>query len=146
FVAQFVALIVGNDQLATQYQAKISGLTAREQALMQRATVHDTTYCREERSRLQGDAALAQGDLSSARTGYEAALSINPEHIPSLRGLAAALLRQGDAAGAIEQLTRASAIAPQDSRVWASLGLARLAGGDAAGSDAAYARFFDLTA
>ncbi|GIW04065.1 MAG: hypothetical protein KatS3mg059_0685 [Thermomicrobiales bacterium] len=146
FVARFVALIVGNDQLAAQYQAKISGLTAREQALMQRATVHDATYCREERFRLQGDAALAQGDLPAARTAYEAALSINPEHVPALRGLAAALLRQGDAAGAIEQLTRASGLGPQDPRIWASLGLARLAGGDAAGSDAAYARFFDLTA
>lgn len=146
FVARFVALITGNDQLASQYQAKITGLTAREQALMQSAIVHDATYCREERFRLQGDAALAHGDLPGARTAFEAALSTNPGHIPSLRGLAIVLLRQGDVPGAQDRLTHAGEISPNDPRVWASLGLARLAAGDMTGGDAAYARFFALIA
>ena len=104
-------------------------------------TLHLYSTCAEERERIEGDDLLAAGDYASAAAHYEAALAINPAHLPSLNNLGVALYEQGDVAGAVRVTTDLVTTSPGDVRGWGNLAVYHLVSGDAAASDAAFADY-----
>jgi tetratricopeptide (TPR) repeat protein len=86
-------------------------------------------------------AGAAASDPATALSSYDAALSINPSHVPALLGAADALFDQGDAPTAIARAESATQLLPAQPEGWGNLAVYRLAAGDQAGAEAAYAQF-----
>lgn len=80
-----------------------------------------------------GEFARLAGDAATARSGYEAALSIRRSHLGALIGLARVDAAAGDPAVAIDRLEQAAAIVPQPEAL-ALLGDLLAARGDEAGA------------
>jgi class 3 adenylate cyclase/tetratricopeptide (TPR) repeat protein len=147
FSAEFIAQALDHDAAAAAaYNAKIMQLTNQETTGRAASTGHLASFCREEQERQAGDAALAAGKTDEARADYEAALAVNPAHLPSLLALSRIQLAQGDLTGAVARAQAAVGAAPNDPAAWAELGRAQLAAGDAASRDDAYRHFFELVA
>jgi tetratricopeptide (TPR) repeat protein len=88
---------------------------------------------------LVGQLERLTGDATAARTAYERALELVPDHAPSIAGLARLAVGDGDLASAAEAFGRAAAIVPLPEHVIA-LGETLAAAGDRDGAE----RQFDL--
>ena len=141
-----VAQVLDNDaQAAADARAKFSALYAQSNSAQQAGTQQVETLCGEERERVAAEAAASAGDWVSAQQHAEAALALNPQHVPSLLDLAAALYQQGDLAGASANATQAAQLAPDDANALERLAFYQSAAGAApATADAGpWARFFE---
>ncbi|RIK46091.1 MAG: hypothetical protein DCC58_04325 [Chloroflexi bacterium] len=142
----FVAYAFENDDAKYQeYQNIARNYSAKE--LEERAASVATvdTICGEERERLAGNAAEEDNDLAGAAAHYEAALALNPTHLPSLIDAAALAGRQGNYAQAATYAQRAADIVPQRTEPWSRLALATMALGDTDRSDAAWSQLLALS-
>ncbi len=83
-----------------------------------------------------GESLVAAGDLDGALTELERAAALRPQHPPSQRALAGALLRRGDGEGAIAACDRALAVDAfdQEAIAYRALGL-RFSGRDGEADD-----------
>lgn len=141
FEALFVARVDGDQSAADGYQAKINDLTSRETGEYSVSTEHLATKCTEERERAAGDEALGTGDAPGAEQHYQAALQVNPQHVPALLGLARARQAQGDLPGAIAQAQAATQVTPNDPVAWELLAYYQFLSGDVTAAGASYDRY-----
>jgi tetratricopeptide (TPR) repeat protein len=144
-----VAQVIDNDaQAADDARSKFGALYAQSNSGQQSGTQLAQTLCGEERERVAGQASAAKGDWAGAQTHARAALELNPQHVPSLLDLAAALYQQGDVAHATANAAQAVQLAPDDATALERLALYQSAAGDAAATadDGAWARFIERTA
>jgi hypothetical protein len=142
---QLEAQIIENDTAAAAAaQAKFQQLYAQSNGSEQAGTAHAQTLCGEERERVAGQAAAGKGDWAGAQQHDEAALALNPQHVPSLRDLSYARYKQGDVAGAIANAQQATQLAPNDITAWTQLAFYGTAANDAATRDAAWRQVITL--
>ena len=81
---------------------------------------------------VEGDIALARGDVPKARQKFESALAIDAQHVPALEGLARCARLSNDAVQAEQALRDATRHSPRDWRTWHNLGVFFLEQGDIA--------------
>ena len=80
---------------------------------------------------VEGDIALARGDVPKAKGKFEAALAIDAQHVPALEGLARCARLSNDSVQAEQALRDATRHSPRDWRTWHNLGVFFLEQGDA---------------
>lgn len=142
--ASLVETFFGDQALADDYQARWQSLSRTALQLRATSTNLASAMCAEERERQAGATAAESGDMAEAMARYDAALAINPRHVPTLIALADLRAEQGDLAGAIEMAQLAAQTRPNDARAWGMLGTFRLVTGDAAGQAVAFEKFAAL--
>lgn len=74
----------------------------------------------------QGNVAYQQGDLSQAAASFEAALSIDPDHLGSLTNLGVVYYQQGRLDDAALQFQTGLEVEPRDAQLYYLLGATRL--------------------
>ncbi|MFL5761869.1 MAG: adenylate/guanylate cyclase domain-containing protein [Thermomicrobiales bacterium] len=146
FEAKYLAQVDGDQAAATGYQKKINDLTAQETTGYATSTAHIANKCKEVAEQVAGDDKLAKRDAKSAQRHYEAALAINPHHVPSLLGLAKARQAQNDIPGAIAKAQAATQESPNDPAAWELLAYGQLLSGDVEVTGASYDRFLSAVA
>ena len=72
---------------------------------------------------VEGDIALAKGDVAKANEKFEAALAIDPKHVPALEGLARCARLTNNLPRAEQALRDATRHSPRDWRTWHNLGV-----------------------
>jgi tetratricopeptide (TPR) repeat protein len=72
---------------------------------------------------VEGDIAVAQGNIPKARKHFEAALGLNSTHVPALEGLARCARLTDEPEKAEKALRDATRHAPRDWRTWHNLGV-----------------------
>lgn len=90
-----------------------------------------------------GQGEWVRGNLAAARARWEAALTVDPTHGPSMGDLGAAQLAQGDTAAATATLEQAVRVAPDIAGPWFNLATVHLAKGREHDAAAALHRFLD---
>ncbi|MEA2512990.1 MAG: hypothetical protein QOJ59_2477 [Thermomicrobiales bacterium] len=142
--ATYAAAVSKDAERMGELLTKWQNLATSHTASMQKSTDHLVTRCAEERDKAAGDDLYAAGDYASAATKYEAALTTNPDHTPSLLNLGAARWKTDDLRGAIEVTTRATELQPSWPLGWWNLAFYRQLTGDVAGSEAAFGQYTTL--
>jgi tetratricopeptide (TPR) repeat protein len=87
-----------------------------------------------------GRLALSRGDISTAKSEFQRALTARPGYGPALAGFGEALFEQGRYASAISKLKAATRSMPGSVRTWVLLGNASFRAGRYSGARAAYKR------
>jgi tetratricopeptide (TPR) repeat protein len=143
--ASLLATADGDTDGYNRYRQRVEDISEQEIAASTETTTTSATICREARSANSGDEKYRAGDFSGAKSAYDAGLAVNPEHLPSLIGLAKSLIALGDPAAAIEPARHATEVAPSNSRAWSLLTIATGEAGDPAGSEAALETFLETS-
>ncbi len=141
FEAKYLALVDGDQAAATGYQKKIDDLTKIETAGYSNSAAHLENRCKEAAEEAAGDEKLAAGDASGAEKHFEAALAVNPHHVPSLLGLAKSSNAQKDIPEAIAKAQVATQESPNDPAAWELLAYNQLLAGETDAASASYDRF-----
>ncbi len=109
-----------------------------------RAPIERRFACVARLERLIAGDLLDEGKIDPAKTRYRAALSCEPQHIESLRGLGMALAKEGKLTRGIELVEEAAALAPNSARYHGDLSGLYLAAGRPADALAAAERTLAL--
>ncbi|MDQ3779440.1 MAG: hypothetical protein M3354_02665, partial [Chloroflexota bacterium] len=142
--ASLVETFFGDTALADDYRSRWQSLSMTALQLRADTAELSSAICGEERERQAGETAAEVGDLPGAKAHYEAALAINPRHVPTLMALADVRAGAGDLSGAIQLAQTAAQTRPNEPGSWGALASYRLRRGDAAGEAVAFEKFATL--
>ncbi len=142
--ASLVETFFGDMALADDYRSRWQSLSMTALQLRAETAELSSAICGEERERQAGETAAEVGDLPGAKAHYEAALAINPRHVPTLMALADVRAGAGDLSGAIQLAQTAAQTRPNEPGSWGALASYRLRRGDAAGEAVAFEKFATL--